>query len=279
MSKELTKEQINKICEYFGNEEAYFILKRFYNSYRKTLTSKDVVDLYDEGFYKTMAEGSYTYKKVDKFTVSSLSKDSYEHIMGGKGSILDIGCGEGEFICSMISNGVSRAVGVDFDRKAIEKAKKKVGSFNCNVYGEDAVKFAGRCKEKFDYITFNDVVEHLADSELEVIFKAVIPLLNKNGELLIHTPNGLALCFDTDRNFTSKLYAIYQKYVKSWTYPLLTPNDMYYSQGHINIKSYRQLKTFLEQFNLKSKVYYDPPSKIPFKSKFAPSMFIVAKKA
>jgi len=123
----------------------------------------------------------------------------------------------------------------------------------------------------------NDVFEHLSDEELSHLFNNLKSLLSNNGEVVIHTPNGLALCNDTDQTLSSIFYKAYYKIFKNWKGQERTAEQIYYDQVHINIKSYPKMKRFLKNLGFVSRVQYDKNSKWFFLNQFSTHMLVTAK--
>jgi SAM-dependent methyltransferase len=98
--------------------------------------------------------------------------------------ILDLGCGTGEFIAELQKRGCE-VWGVDFDKDAIEVAKKYFKLKN--VYNESFEDFFQRPDIfPFDIITFFEVVEHL-DNPLKFI-QNVKEILKSDGKIILTTP-------------------------------------------------------------------------------------------
>lgn len=116
------------------------------------------------------------HKSFLKKCKSSFKKDSY---------LLELGCGAGEFINEVEKLGC-RVFGVDFDKKAIEVAKKH---FNLkNVFAMSFDEFFKKTDlPKFDYIVFFEVIEHL-DNPLEFI-ENVKKNLKEEGKIYLSTPS------------------------------------------------------------------------------------------
>ncbi|MGK0283223.1 MAG: 2-polyprenyl-3-methyl-5-hydroxy-6-metoxy-1,4-benzoquinol methylase [Patiriisocius sp.] len=113
------------------------------------------------------------------------------HLDISKSSVLDVGCGRGDFLFLMKQLGCS-VTGIDPDKAAITIAKN-IGIDNtlCG-YLED-----GKLSAKFDLIVLNDLVEHpLKPMEL---LTTCLSLLKDNGMILIWTPNGDRVYSDQER--------------------------------------------------------------------------------
>lgn len=103
------------------------------------------------------------------------------HLPPTRGSIADIGCGNGEYL-EFVNNLGWEVWGIDMDPKAVEVCKSK----NINVL-QGTTKELRNLKDYFDVITLNNVIEHLHDpsSALSDCFQ----ILKPGGFIWICTPN------------------------------------------------------------------------------------------
>lgn len=97
-----------------------------------------------------------------------------------KGSILDFGCGDGQFVHRVAGEGFD-IKGVDVSPEAIHRAKKRFPLIDVREAG-DTIPFPA---ETFDTVTAIDVMEHILDIEgtLEELYRVLRP----GGHLLITT--------------------------------------------------------------------------------------------
>jgi len=95
--------------------------------------------------------------------------------------LLDLGCGNGEFLLKARSAGWD-VVGVDFDTKAVEVARKQ-----CLDVRLGGVENLDPAEEQFDVITLAHVIEHV-HHPVELLL-ACYKLLKPGGFLWIETPN------------------------------------------------------------------------------------------
>jgi 2-polyprenyl-3-methyl-5-hydroxy-6-metoxy-1,4-benzoquinol methylase len=99
--------------------------------------------------------------------------------------LLDIGCGSGAFLATAEKIGYL-VTGVDYDRKAIEKARAIYGLRD--VWACELAAFCQqRMGEKFDIVTMWSILEHTV-SPGEVM-RLLLKLVHPNGHLFIEVPN------------------------------------------------------------------------------------------
>jgi len=117
------------------------------------------------------------------FPVSSYLDAKSRHIFkvhGEPGRLLDIGCGNGEFL--RLARGFGwTVVGVDVDEHAVSEARSSgldVRSGSIDVIDS---------KEKFDFISLSHVIEHVYDPI--ALIQRCYTLLNDGGTLWLETPN------------------------------------------------------------------------------------------
>lgn len=105
--------------------------------------------------------------------------------------ILDIGFGNGWFIAACIRMGYTNIYGADFFAK--EKSKKVTDSckFIKEIFDieENIGEFLSTTNQKFDYIHMSHVIEHLPKYSLFYHVDAIYRSLEKEGVLLLRTPN------------------------------------------------------------------------------------------
>lgn len=276
----LTKQQIESIINKVGQPEASVILNRLFNEYRTHLTSKDVASLYDPIYYERLNNHPNHDLINGNFKINIYNKSSYEYLLSKINTntqLLDLGCGEGDFALALAAQNIKLAVGIDFSENSAMKASKRAEEANlpCKFFRGDFSSLS--LDSKFDFITLNDVTEHLSDMELKSLFREIKILLKPEGEILIHTPNGLALCNETDSNWLSKSYKSYLIIFKGWKGLERTAEQIFYDQVHINIKSYRQIKSFLQECRIRSTVHYDDNDLNSFFPSLSSNMMVIGK--
>lgn len=100
--------------------------------------------------------------------------------------VLDIGCSIGQLGAGLISEKACHVTGIDYDHGSIEKAKGVLSRALCIDITKERLAniFAG---EKFDYIVFADVLEHLIDPVHALLDAHSV--LEGQGSILISVPN------------------------------------------------------------------------------------------
>ncbi len=275
----LTKQQIESFVKRIGQPKASVLLNNFFDSYREHLNSNDMKELYD-GEYLNTIRRTPTYLIIDnRYKIHIYNKYSYEYLLSKQkgNSVLEIGCGDGDFLLALSFRGF-KCVGIDFSEIFIREAEKKASSNNlkakflCMDVNDLSEKY------RFDYVVMNDVFEHLSDRELDRIFIKIKQLLQPDGEIIIHTPNGLALCNDTDHSFFQYLYKYYLRIGRGFKGFERAATQIYYDQMHINIKSYRQLNQFLLRCGFKSRIIYDEYKNSLLRSILSTNMLVIARR-
>jgi SAM-dependent methyltransferase len=113
--------------------------------------------------------------------------------------ILDIGCGDGNFVYWLHSIGYKNAQGVDVSAQQIEAGKKLgIESLHCG----DLYEFLEQQRD-FDFIVARDVIEHFTRDDVFNIFLRVNEKLSSNGSFMIQVPCGEGL------HYTSIFYGDY----------------------------------------------------------------------
>jgi cyclopropane fatty-acyl-phospholipid synthase-like methyltransferase len=112
------------------------------------------------------------------------------------GRTLDIGCGIGRYL-KILPKG---SIGIDHNKYSVEQVKRMgleahtVNEFDINI---------GLYKESFDSILLAHILEHLTFEEGEKLIKKYLPLLKKNGKVIVHCPQEQG--FTTDQTHVTFL--------------------------------------------------------------------------
>lgn len=128
-------------------------------------------------------------------------------------SILELGCGMGEFYYFCVKEGYTNYQGIDASAENITYIKRHMGK-ESSVSKSNIFDFLHKSiskKWRFDVVILNDVIEHLTKPEIFDLLDAVYKVLNKGGVFLIKTPNmanpfvaaaGRYIAFDHEIGFT-----------------------------------------------------------------------------
>ena len=114
---------------------------------------------------------------------------------GTKGSALDVGCGTGELVCDLASEGWN-AMGIDFAPDMIRLAKEKAAVHGVTVALVCASVFEHAfAPASFDLVAANGFIEYIAWGELQTFLRLVRKILKKNGVLVVGSRNRLFNAF------------------------------------------------------------------------------------
>jgi len=244
-----------RICHCL-NTKKYFIANNYHGRH---LYSKEKFSIYKcfgckslfvaninttKSYYKKYYPNSYTIEPgiVDKFyAFISRNKFNLYFRKFNKVSILDIGCGNCQFLNSLSSKFIK--YGTDIKKQ----------SQNKNIFIGDFNKI--KINKKFDCITLFHVLEHMPNPK-KTISKAKT-LLNKNGKIFITIPNANALGL---------------RLGKKYFFHLDTPR-------HLFIPSIDSIKNLLTQSGFNnvehSYTFYDFPLDLWWSVRFSPWKYIV----
>jgi len=100
----------------------------------------------------------------------------------GRGSILEIGCGDGRAMLQLASLGYA-VKGIETDRN-VEALARTLG-LQVHIGTIESFDSNG---ERFDYIIANQLIEHIID--FESFFESCRALLKEDGTVIFSTPNG-----------------------------------------------------------------------------------------
>lgn len=137
------------------------------------------------------------YQSVKKYNIAyKFSKLGYK---GGKKSLLDYGCGTGDFLKYAQKKGLD-VYGIEPNPDALKLAQKKVGEENVSSSNLKDLDLT------FDYITLWHVLEHIPN--LNEFITQLKSKLKPDGKILIAVPN--------HKSFDAKFY---KSYWAAWDVP------------------------------------------------------------
>ncbi|MBW2045273.1 MAG: class I SAM-dependent methyltransferase [Deltaproteobacteria bacterium] len=101
--------------------------------------------------------------------------------------ILDIGCGRGEVIAYCARKGIKRVVGIDFSQDAIDIAlESNRGNPKIELIQMEAKDIEFR--NIFDIVFLLDVIEHIPNEEMQLVYPKIYTALKDSGMLILETP-------------------------------------------------------------------------------------------
>lgn len=103
--------------------------------------------------------------------------------------ILEIGCGYGRYLRTLLDQGYSDVYGIDISEEQIRFAREHMGVDA--VEQVDALDFLRSTKHSYDVILLLDVMEHLEVNYSIELLRNIYSVLNKGGKLIIQVPNGI----------------------------------------------------------------------------------------
>lgn len=138
----------------------------------------------------------------------------YLPLFSGRGEILDIGCGRGEFLALLKKNG-QRALGLDLSDSMLEEARAK--GLDCRK--ADALQFLkDRPAASLDGIFSSQVIEHFQPDYLRRVIGECFRVLRPGGLLLLETINPLSVfalsrIYFLDPTHRNPLHPEYMRYL------------------------------------------------------------------
>jgi len=112
---------------------------------------------------------------------------NYPFSLKNNSYLLDVGCGWGRFLLSVINNEIT-LVGIDINFKYLQKLKKLKNSYNIHLIRADCEYLPFRNKI-FDYIFSNSVFQHLERKKFYKTILKVQALLKEKSLLVFQIPN------------------------------------------------------------------------------------------
>lgn len=111
--------------------------------------------------------------------------------------MLDLGCGGGEYLYYLYSEGYSAVQGIDVSANQVARAQQRgVVNVECG----DVIQYVEKLQDNtFDAISAFNFFEHLTKPEVLPLLREIHRVLRPDGRLLVVTPNGVSPFSGTNR--------------------------------------------------------------------------------
>jgi SAM-dependent methyltransferase len=111
-------------------------------------------------------------------------QSKYADIFLPKESVLDVGCGNGTFL-ELLRERQVIGIGIDTSLDVVKNGLSK----GLHIEHSDALTFFKKAKNKYDGLMLSHIIEHLQPPDLINLLELANKRLNKNGRVIIVTPN------------------------------------------------------------------------------------------
>lgn len=111
--------------------------------------------------------------------------------------IIDIGCGRGEFLATLLMHGYNNLYGIDNSEEQV--LASNLMDLDCIKKAELLQAMGGEADGSFDVVITFDVLEHLTRDEIFLVADEVNRILRIGGIWLIHVPNASSPFFGNIR--------------------------------------------------------------------------------
>lgn len=150
---------------------------------------------FESGNYKLLQVYKSQYLSIYKQLMSILEEELMKRDMQLQNKkVLDIGCFTGDFL-QLLQQKNADVYGVELQKDAVRIANKKLPG---RIYQADIMSFKFPQKN-YDIITLLGLIEHVSDPAK--LIKRSYELLNKNGVIMIQTPNSSSFLAKTMKKY------------------------------------------------------------------------------
>jgi 2-polyprenyl-3-methyl-5-hydroxy-6-metoxy-1,4-benzoquinol methylase len=148
-----------------------------------------------QDLYKRYTSTSCLAGKDEKYELAWSKKyfqANYQRLLpkDKNSKILEVGCGYGRYIKTLLEMGYLNSYGIDLSEEQIQHAKVKLGL--SNVETANALTWLEHKHNTYDCILTLDVMEHFAIEDLLELGEKIHNALKPGGELIIQVPNAMS---------------------------------------------------------------------------------------
>ena len=160
----------------------------------------------------------HAYRKRSEFYVP-LAREIQKHEFGKRIRIVDLGCGDGNFIREMIKTGIDADFyGTDLSRSMIDMSRELLSIASVDLIIADGLKFPFSSGARFEVIHLDSVLHHLISSNVRLSKVLVREMINKLSRHL--TRDGILI--------------VEEMFYNSYLFPGITSSEIFYLLKLIN---------------------------------------------
>jgi len=160
----------------------------------------------------------------------------FEHLLGPKVDILDIGAGTAYWTRYLANKSAGRCVGIDISKEVLIRHPDDPP--NLELYIMNAVELDFPVSS-FDIAFSSQLIEHLHPEDIELHFANVYRVLKEHGVYAFDTPSILNGPHDVSKHFDDVVTCFH---LKEWTYRELA--------SHLNGVGFRKIRTMIFPWSL-----------------------------
>lgn len=221
---------------------------------KQVLANKTVPSqLYTKEYYTTCCDGHDEFNRSMGQQLPRRLMEPLKLLNAEPNSmILDIGCGRGELIYHLAQGG-HIAIGLDYAAQGIKIARQvlnRIGADKITLgLSQTNAKHLPFPANSIDHVFLLDVIEHLFEYELNIVFGEIYRVLKPGGNLIIHTmPNTW---------YYAVGYPLYRlsQWLRGAKLPS-NPRDRWaYSELHVNEQNPIRMFKSLKKANFAAKIW------------------------
>ena len=141
-------------------------------------------------------------------------------------AILDVGCGDGNFVYWLSSLGFRNVTGVDVSNEQIESG---LGMGITGLCVGDSRDYLQQRKACFDFIILRDVLEHFTREEVFEIVRLIQAALRPGGAVMLQVPNGQGIFYTS---------IFYGDITHEWAYTQSALSQVFLNCGFENVQCF-----------------------------------------